>query len=178
MKQKYKTFIGFLLGIVFVVVIAVVLPVIMIIAMDERTETQIHYVDLALPSGTLWGDNNAGYNELDIYYSYDSAIEKFGNKLPTKEQLNELRRLCKWEWMGDGYKITGPNGNSIYLPASGIADNEGRSYDYDDHFGYYWLSTSVTSDNANMLYFHKNEVCEYEYNRKFQLSVRLVRIEE
>ena len=44
------------------------------------------YVDLGLPSGTLWGTTNE-----DGLYDYDSAVKKFGSKLPMKEQLVELK---------------------------------------------------------------------------------------
>lgn len=76
---------------------------------------QQKYVDLGLPSGTLWKDSNE-----DGYYAYDEAVRKFGSRLPTKAQFEELKNKCTWTWMGNGYKITGPNGNSITFPATGV----------------------------------------------------------
>ncbi|MCQ2318846.1 MAG: hypothetical protein MJZ90_08025 [Bacteroidales bacterium] len=73
------------------------------------------YVDLGLHSGTLWKDKN----EEGGFYIYDQAMSKFGNELPTKEQFEELKSSCKWAWTGSGYKVTGPSGASIYLPAEG-----------------------------------------------------------
>ena len=73
------------------------------------------YIDLGLPSGTLWVDTNE-----EGYYTFDDAVEKYGNCLPTKEQLEELKTQCQWEWTGAGYKVTGPNGNSIVLSAAGF----------------------------------------------------------
>ena len=43
--------------------------------------------------------------------------------MPTDEELEELIGKCDWEWTSqsgrNGYKVTGPNGNSIFLPAAG-----------------------------------------------------------
>ena len=51
----------------------------------------------------------------------DVAHVKWGGswRMPTKEEIDELCEKCNWEWTGSGYEVTGPNGNSIYLPAAG-----------------------------------------------------------
>lgn len=55
--------------------------------------TSAHYVDLGLPSGTIWkSDNEQGY------YDFNSAVETFGESLPTYEQLEELIDNCTWTW--------------------------------------------------------------------------------
>ena len=72
------------------------------------------YVDLGLESGTLWKDQNE-----KGFYTYQEAERNFGNSMPTAPQLNELVNTCVWEWTDNGYKITGPNGKSIFLPAEG-----------------------------------------------------------
>lgn len=71
------------------------------------------FVDLGLPSGTLWKNKNE-----DGFYTHNQA-KIFGSKLPTKKQWEELRSLCKWSWTGNGYEIVGPTGESIILPAAG-----------------------------------------------------------
>ena len=38
----------------------------------------MEYIDLGLPSGTLWAD----CNEEGFYY-FDEAVEKYGYRLPT-----------------------------------------------------------------------------------------------
>lgn len=73
------------------------------------------YLDLGLPSGTRWRTYNA-----TGYYSYDDAIRQFGKRLPSREQWEELIAECQWTWTGAGYKVTGPNGNVIELPAKGL----------------------------------------------------------
>ena len=69
------------------------------------------YTDLGLPSGTIWKNFNA-----TGFYTSDEAVSQFGNRLPTKKQWEELKAECQWSWNGSGYKVTGPNGNSIVLP--------------------------------------------------------------
>lgn len=44
------------------------------------------YTDLGLPSGTIWKNFNA-----TGFYTYDEAVSQFGNRLPTKEQWEELK---------------------------------------------------------------------------------------
>ena len=128
------------------------------------------YVDLGLLSGTLWKDMNE-----DGYYTYDQAASKFGNKLPTKEQLEELKKSCNWTWIGDGYNVTGPNGNSIVLPVTGNRRCDGRV----DNMGFggsYWTSTPNGSDFAWYLYIYTGGVNIFGDNRWCnELSVRLVK---
>lgn len=85
------------------------------------------YVDLGLPSGTKWKKTNAGgsFDE----YRWDEAVDLFGDKLPSKAQWEELARECKWKWVNgnctskNGYKVIGPNGKSVFLPAWGMRLN-------------------------------------------------------
>lgn len=56
---------------------------------------------------------------------YDAANVNWGNDwcMPTKSQWEELISKCSWEWTTQsnhkGWKITGPSGQSIFLPAAG-----------------------------------------------------------
>ena len=52
---------------------------------------------------------------------YDAASVLWGDGwvTPNKDQIQELVDLCDWVSNGYGFTITGPNGNSIYLPACG-----------------------------------------------------------
>ena len=74
--------------------------------------------------------------------TYDVARKKWGSswRMPTKDELNELMYECKKQVITQGgkdvYKFTGPNGNTIYLPAAGHHDDEGFS----SGLGYYWSS--------------------------------------
>lgn len=44
--------------------------------------------------------------------------------MPDKEDFEELISTCKWSWTTykgcNGYKVTGPNGHSIFFPAVGF----------------------------------------------------------
>ena len=126
------------------------------------------YVDLGLPSGTLWKDKNESG-----FYDYDAAMRAFGGKLPTKEQLEELKNSCQWTWTGSGYKVTGSNGNSIILPAAGYRDDFGDVIRVGSD-GYYWSSAPFGSELAWYLYFNSSGVGVYIGFRCLGQSVRLV----
>ena len=126
------------------------------------------YTDLGLPSGTIWKDFNA-----TGFYTYDKAVSQFGNRLPTKAQWEELKAECQWSWTGSGYKVTGPNGNSIVLPAAG-GHYCGGGIHYQDFGGNYWSSTPEDSDRALYLGFVSGGVDMSYHGRCSRLSVRLV----
>lgn len=159
------------------------------------------YVDLGLPSGTLWATCNVGADspeELGDYFSWGETLPKevydwksyqYGNafddrfemtkyctlsdwgldgfvdslsvlelgddaaranwgdcwRMPTKEELEELYQQTTWTWTEhDGVKgrlMTGPNGNSIFFPASGFyLNNEVICLG----LGIYWSNTLHT----------------------------------
>ena len=126
------------------------------------------YTDLGLPSGTIWKNFNA-----TGFYTYGEAVSQFGSRLPSKEQWEELKAECQWAWTGSGYKVTGPNGNSITLPAAGGRGCSG-SVDYVGPYGYYWSSTPKDSDHAWYLDFSSGGVHMSHSGRCFGHSVRLV----
>ena len=65
-------------------------------------------------------------NKTVLEFEDDVAHVKWGGdwRMPTKEEQEELRDNCKWMWTNrngvNGNKVIGPNGNSIFLPASGF----------------------------------------------------------
>lgn len=125
------------------------------------------YVDLGLPSGTKWKNVNA-----TGFYTYNEAISQFGKRLPTKNQWEELKAECLWTWTGNGYKVTGPNGNFITLPAEGNRNCGGSIYGGN---GYYWSSTPYGSEYAMHLAISSKGVeTSYYGERCLGLSVRLV----
>lgn len=120
-------------------------------AQDFKKSIPDGYVDLGLPSGTLWKDKNE-----EGFFSYEQALGKFGSRLPTLEQFEELRSECRWKWTGRGYKVTGPNGNSIFLLA-------GKIYHHLDYIvGVYWSSTpeGKEDDDVWILFFEECCVCK------------------
>ncbi len=81
--------------------------------------------------------------------SYDVARYKWGGswRLPTEAEFQELRDKCTWTWTTqgghNGYKVTGKNGKSIFLPAAGY--RFGTSPEDVGEGGYYWSSTPYES---------------------------------
>ena len=76
---------------------------------------------------------------------YDAATANWGGawRMPTKAEQEELLNNCTWEWTTlngvNGLRVTGPNGNSIFLPAAGSRVGT-SSYDVGSD-GDYWSST-------------------------------------
>ena len=72
-------------------------------------------------------DNNYGLvdNKTVLDLENDAAYVNMGSewRMPTKEEVEELQSKCTWECSNQigmqGFKVTGPNGNSIFLPAAG-----------------------------------------------------------
>ena len=91
--------------------------------------------------------------------TYDAARANWGGtwRMPTEAEMMELENNCTWTWATqsgvNGYRITGPNGNSIFLPAAGFC--YGSSRNYVGEYGYYWSSAPYESVfyDAYYLYF-------------------------
>ena len=193
------------------------------------------YVDLGLPSGTLWATCNVGANAPEEYGDYfawgetvpnkenyswtttawvyyegsslrfskyntseqygeidnktelvpedDAAYVNWGSewRMPSADQVNELLTQCTWEWVdvnGVNYrKITGPNGNSIFLPAAG--QRSGANTSSVGTNGNYWTrdlyaTTTVNPMNAFKLYFSKTMKQRTSGSRNYGCSVRPV----
>lgn len=161
------------------------------------------YVDLGLPSGTLWATCNVGatkpegygdyfawgetkpkyvysrydykwYKVIDSHFeevtkycincrkgikdyksilelSDDAANVNWGGDwcMPTRENLSELNTECTWDWTKkngvEGYTVTGPNGNSIFLPVkeSGKYWSSSHNMGFEDHADYIHVSSSI-----------------------------------
>lgn len=88
---------------------------------------------------------------------YDAATANWGGswRTPTKDEIRELIYNCNWtpETQNgvDGFKVTGNNGNYIFIPASGYRDGSSL-YIYGEC--YYWSSTprQYGVEFANILY--------------------------
>lgn len=134
------------------------------------------FVDLGLPSGTQWKESNeAGYCSLDI------ALQKYGNAIPTRAQLVELKTKCKWTWTGSGYKVVGPNGNYIILPAKGYVMEDLFTKELKEvYIGTMGCYPSRTRDeqfsyNIYTLNYNSQSVYENEGSDSDKYSFRLVK---
>lgn len=115
--------------------------------------------------------------------SYDAATANWGGswRMPTKTQIDELVNYTTSEWTKlsgvDGRKITGPNGCSIFIPASGDRFWS-NLYNY-GIIGSCWSSTLEKSESNSMAYsltLSGGGVAKWDHElRESGLSVRPVR---
>ena len=90
------------------------------------------FVDLGLPSGTLWSSDyvKKDDNDMTIYVTQENGADY---EIPTYEQFKELMDECKWDqkseknWTESGFYYwhewaicLGPNGNKITFERTGI----------------------------------------------------------
>ena len=169
------------------------------------------YVDLGLPSGTLWATCNVGANTPEEYGDYfawgetkskssytkskcsyidnptilpkkaDAATINWGEswRMPTKEEFEELMDKCTWEWTTknkkNGYLITGYNGNSIFLPASGFCFEDKWFSSYIP-IAFYWSSTSYGEGVGAWSFYFKSDIYKmYNDYRYCGLTIRPVK---
>ena len=199
------------------------------VILKGTSATEEHeYVDLGLPSGTLWATCNVGasvpeeYGDYfawgetapkDEYYWYnykwytrdyyikkyvtdsrngftdgkteldiedDAAFVNWGPswRMPSDDQQMELINKCTMTWTTrngvNGRLMTGPNGNSIFLPAAGRSFSSGFIVVGSE--GYYWSRTLYLYDNifAHTLNFGMGFMFWDEEFRYNGLSVRAV----
>ena len=98
--------------------------------------------------------SNESYGAVDnktvLELEDDVAHIKWGGnwRIPTTEEQKELLQECDWQWMflntTYGCKVTGPNGNSIFLPAAGY--RIGASILLPGDLSYYWSSSLYEGD--------------------------------
>ena len=105
-------------------------------------------------------------------------------RIPSVAQWTELKDSCFWMWLPEwagldvkGYRITGPNGNSIFLPAAG--DIDGTTHYGIDTYGDYWSSTLRTDDPRQaqgFIFYSDGAFMLYNWSRSSGHSIRPVRI--
>ena len=156
------------------------------IILNGNVQPEPDYVDLGLPSGTLWATRNVGaakpedygghfawgetetkenynwntykwcegnewaitkydplwYDDPELELEDDAAFVNCGPnwRMPSQAQFEELCNDCSWQWTTvNGNLVTGPNGNSIFLPAAGYRSSS--SVTHEGRRGYYWSRT-------------------------------------
>ena len=188
---------------------------------NNSNSTDHEYVDLGLPSGTLWATMNIGAEEPEDFgsffawgetspkssyslesYTYangysesdpqltkycnnaslgyngdtdelttletrdDAATANWGSnwRMPTYDEVVELRDYCSHEFTTrngvPGTLVTGPNNNSIFIPAAGgrvsvITVDEGE--------GSYWANSLSTSSPIDAQGFHFEDNSTYAF---------------
>lgn len=125
-------------------------------------------IDLGLPSEVRWASCNIGAitpeEKGNLYYWGETAVPQkksqgysknpeslppnndaatvnwgTGWRMPTHQEMYELKNNCTWKWVGSGYKVIGPNGHCIFLPTTGYRN--GDKLCNTDTEGHYWSRT-------------------------------------
>ena len=119
-------------------------------------------------------------NDISGNANYDAARANWGStwRMPTMTEMEELQDNCTWKWTTkngvNGTIVTGPNGNSIFLPAAGYCDSS--SYCYVGKDGFYWNSTPYERGNYGAMgfNFHSIKNTPWDSYRFLGLPVRPV----
>lgn len=143
---------------------------------DEETihkETQVNigalrFIDLGL--SVKWADRNIGAqspNKIGHYFDSNSletnnqvySWNLKGAMVPNVIQFQELINKCVWRWIENedftGYKITGPNGNSIYFRVTGEGSMRNKELEL-VRYGILWTNESLSQahkSDSKVLYF-------------------------
>ncbi len=100
-----------------------------------------------------------------------------GWRTPTVAEIKELMEKCTWkaEYIHDvkGYRITGPNGNSIFLP---VCAQHKHMHNGDWNYGHYWSATAYNDEyTSSALYFDfTDDSIASRVHRDYGLSIRPV----
>ena len=136
------------------------------------------YVDMGLPSGTLWASENE-----EGYFTFDEAVEKFGNSLPARWQFCELAENCDCVFDIEKRALICKskfNGNTIEFPALGCRYDTGGPDSFGD-IGFYWSCTPCSDSRTFVWYFRFHNYDKYGpihfCARYFGQSVRLCKLE-
>lgn len=116
-----------------------------------ETEQKDEYVDinsLTHRKSFKWLVNNGIIGENgELNKDHDAATIKWGEpwRMPTEEEYGELIDLCEWKFTSyndvNGYLVTGPNEQTIFIIAAGF--KQGGTPEYIGEYGDYWSSTVV-----------------------------------
>ena len=126
------------------------------------------------------GSNPSKYNSRDgkttLDAEDDAATVNWGEgcRMPSRDEFKELYSKCDWSWKSDyqgtgvsGYLVTGPNGNTIFFPASGCRVDGGLGNR--GSRGNYWSSSlnSSNADSAYYLYFSSGGIYPSNYRYRY-----------
>jgi hypothetical protein len=132
-------------------------------------------------TGEKWSENDADYPSIDITGTeFDIAKAAWGKdwRMPTADELKELLEKCKWTPATvagiRGNRVTGPNGNSIFMPYGG--SRIGVSTYREGQMGGCWAGTlSKSGSPVNMMYFGCNATLNWGAAASWGANVRPVK---
>ena len=110
------------------------------------------------------------------FSKYDIATKLWGKnwRMPNRKHWKELISNCNWVWTKNGYKIIGLNGNSIFLPMTGMRwINDVINWNY----GYYWTSEIAEEKqiSAYFLAFNRKHINKIDDSYNYVYFGRAVR---
>lgn len=150
----------------------------------DLLSSQTEFVDLGLPSGTLWSVDFLKVNDKREYLPFSKAESLC---IPTEEQWNELLDICKWEFDIDrSYDLcearcVGPSGNSLRFERTGKQNINSHSETWEVFF---WIKDTKEGFEKNAVHMYnggeklqsKNAKTEIEsFFSGYKLPVRLVK---
>lgn len=151
------------------------------IPVEFRTEKP-EFVDLGLPSGTLWANNYERRNGNVLYLPYEKAVVY---NIPTTDQWKELFDECKWDFPRDrGYlyraDCAGPNGQVISFDVTGLKIAVEKK---NHHESFFWIKEDVEGNKkkavqicSKLTFGEKDLSIELQsYFSGFKLPIRQVR---
>ena len=107
-----------------------------------------------LKKNSLTHKKKIGNISQKTFFDAATNLQKSPWRIPTEHEVIELKEKCTWQWDSDrkGAVITGPSGNSIFLPAGGWYNNEVNldSLCSGGYNGSYWTSTPDTYNKKYM----------------------------
>ena len=135
-------------------------------------------------TGGIWYDSAGAFigdNKTVLDAADDAATANLGSpwRMPTKVEIAELITKCTWTWTTqdgvEGCQVDGPNGNAIFLPATGHYEESGLIYA--GTRGNYWSSSLDSADctTARGDDFFSGGGASGKYYRYYGLAVRPVR---
>ncbi len=130
-------------------------------------------------NSTWYGEYHSG----DLTPSEDAATANWGEgtRMPTYDEMRELKNNCTWEWQNNynntsvnGFLATGPSGQSVFFPAAGYRN--GPDLSNAGSYGYYWTSSPYSGSGyfSCELAFYSGEVHTSNSHRCNGQSVRAV----
>lgn len=142
-------------------------------------------VDLGL--SVMWASHNLGAEhsgDIGLPVSWDDTamnIATWGEewRMPTDEEWRELYEKCDWSWIirdGIGGRlITGPSGNSIFLPATGF--QLGDESQMKGCIGLYWMGATPANEpqDAMATFFDSANIYKLGFPKTNKYSIRAVR---
>lgn len=109
---------------------------------DGKTE----FVDLGLPSGTLWAKE---YGMTNKHLDYEAYLEALKFDIPTIDQCVELFNLCRFKQDGDTIYCIGPNGKSITFSYTGYKEIGKEEAPVMKYISYFWIKNEDKEPDHN-----------------------------